>query len=157
MIVGPTVALELAPNLSVRSGLFVSRRGGAYRDELSYPDGPLAEVREATYRIDYLEVPLCLRHRFRERQRWHPVLIGGVTWRRPVSSELTWDTTRISGWAESSEVAAVLGAGVEVPFGPWEGSVEIHASRTLSGLDEADGFTYGANVEAIDVLLGLHF
>jgi len=146
---GGFLHLELSAAFALQPSILYAGRGGRYTDRSSYPDGPLAEVHDARYSVDYLEVPVVLRYRTLPQARHHPVLIAGLFWRTPLSSELSWDGQVVEDWADVSDFGVVLGAGVESALGQHRVGVDVVYSRSFGGAGDDEYLTFHSGIEGL--------
>jgi hypothetical protein len=151
LVVGPFLSLELSPGWSLQPNLLYVRRGGTYRDRPDDLWGGLVEVQRVTFRLDYLEVPLLLRHDFLPGKPLNSVLLFGPALGKLLSMEYVQDDYSDASWLRDWDAAFMLGVGLETKRRAVVYSLEVLYRHPLSGLD------HGVKSEGISLLMGLGF
>jgi hypothetical protein len=151
---GPFVTIALGRGFSFQPNLIYVRRGGAYHDRAEHPDGSQAEVREATFRLDHLELPLLLRYTLMPDRRLSPVVSIGPTWGRVLASEYAQDGTIYPDMLGESDTALTIGIGVATTAGDSALSLEVLYRRAHSGIGKELG---EEKTDGISILVGAGF
>jgi len=155
---GGFVSVVLGPSVSFRPGVTYVRRGGEFLDQTSHPGGSLEVVSQASYEVDYIEIPILVRYRLAPDSRFSPVLIAGPVWRLAISSEGSWQGRETDDWVEESGLAVEFGAGFESGLGRYVGSVDVVYSRSLGEVGDGVFYTEGSTfADGIGVRLGFAY
>lgn len=150
-VVGPFLSLELSPGWSLQPNLLYVRRGGTYRDRPDDLWGGLVWVQKVTFRLDYLEMPLLLRHDLLPDKPLNPVLLFGPVLGELLSMEYVEDDVSDASWLRDWDAAFMLGAGLETKRGSVVYSLEILYRHPLSDL------SHSVESAGLSLLVGLGF
>jgi hypothetical protein len=151
LVVGPFLSLELSPGWSLQPNLHYVRRGGTYRDRSDNPLGELVAVHKSTFRLDYLEMPLLLRHDFLPDKPLHLLLLFGPALGKLLAMEYVEDDDSDASWLRHWDAALMLGVGFETKRRGVVYSLEMLYRHPLSDL------SHSVESEGLSLLMGLGF
>lgn len=153
---GPFVTIAFYRGFSIQPNLIYVKRGGAYHDRVEHPDGSQATVSEATFRLDYLELPLLLRYTLMPDRRLSPVVFIGPTWGWALASEYVQDGISNPDMLGEADTALTIGVGAVTTAGNSAFSLEVLYRRAHSGIGKELGED-SVKIDGISILVGAGF